>query len=228
MTIFRQNDRRLGLFIVKLRKYEYNSEVNIVSENHWDEQFGSNEYAYGKEPNAFIKSKGLLLNKGKTLALAEGEGRNAVYLATLGQDVTSWDYSKEGLKKTNQLAKEYGVTVETKYIDLNDAPWKQEAWDNVIMVFGHFEKDLRQNVLNYIEQSVKKGGTFLCEVYSKEQLDYKTGGPQREDMLYSPEEFLSTFVNWDIKHLFIGEVKRSEGHLHQGLSHVIQFYGIKR
>src|SRR5699024_196964 len=106
--------------------------------------------------------------------------------------------------------------------------WGNEAWDNIIMVFGHFATDLRQEVLKQIEQSVHKGGTFLCEVYSKEQLDYKTGGPQNEDMLYSTEEFLNIFKDgWHIKHFFIGEVERSEGHLHQGLSHVIQFYGTK-
>jgi len=199
-----------------------------LAKNHWDQRFSEEEYVYGKEPNEFIKSKGSLLNKGKTLALAEGEGRNAVYLATLEHDVTTWDFSKEGLKKTKQLAAEKGVTVETKYTDLSEAPWKREAWDNVIMVFGHFETSLRQNVLKHIEQSVKKGGAFLCEVYSKEQLAYKTGGPPNKDMLYSLDEFLNVFEDWDIKHFFIGEVEREEGHLHQGLSHVIQFYGIKR
>ncbi|HLR51512.1 MAG TPA: class I SAM-dependent methyltransferase [Candidatus Avamphibacillus sp.] len=199
-----------------------------MAKNHWDRRFSSEEYAYGKEANQFIKAKGPLLSKGKTLALAEGEGRNAVYLATLGQDVTTWDFSEEGLKKTKQLAEEKGVSVETRFTDLSEAPWQNETWDNVIMVFGHFETDLRRDVLKHIEQSVKKGGSFLCEVYSKEQLDYKTGGPRQEDMLYAPEELLTTFSGWDMKHFFMGEVDRQEGELHQGLSHVIQFYGVKR
>ncbi|OZI11816.1 SAM-dependent methyltransferase [Bacillaceae bacterium SAS-127] len=199
-----------------------------MTKEHWNKHFGQEAFAYGKEPNAFIQEKGPLLSQGNVLAIAEGEGRNAVYLAALGHNVTTWDYSTAGLEKTKQLAAEKGVHVDTKYVDLNEAPWEAEAWDHITCVFGHFETDLREKTLKQIEQAVKTGGSFLCEVYSTEQLDYKTGGPRDINMLYRPEEFLTTFSDWKIKHFFVGEVERQEGKLHQGLSHVIQFYGVKK
>ncbi|WP_338751215.1 class I SAM-dependent methyltransferase [Bacillus sp. FJAT-52991] len=199
-----------------------------MTKEHWNQRFGQAEFAYGKEPNAFIQEKGSLLSQGNVLAIAEGEGRNAVYLASLGHTVTTWDYSVAGLEKTNKLAAEKGVHVAAKCVDLNEAPWEKETWDHITCVFGHFDNDLRVGTLQQIEQAVKTGGSFLCEVYSTEQLHYKTGGPRDLNMLYRPEEFLTTFSNWHIKHFFIGEVERQEGNLHQGLSHVIQFYGVKK
>lgn len=199
-----------------------------MGKEHWDERFSQQHYMYGKEPNAFIKEKGPLLDKGHVLAIAEGEGRNAVYLATLGHDVTAWDYSIEGLKKTEQLAKECKVNVKIECVDLTEAPWQEEEWDHVICVFGHFDPQLRSETLTQIEKAVKKGGSFLCEVYSTAQLEYQTGGPRNEAMLYRPEEFLTIFQNWDIQHFFLGEVEREEGVLHKGKSHVIQFYGVKK
>lgn len=200
----------------------------LLAKEHWNKRFGAEDYAYGKEPNTFIKEKGPLLPKGKVLAVAEGEGRNAVYLATLKHDVSTWDFSSEGLKKTEQLAEEKGVHVETNLVDLNEAAWEKEAWDHIVLVFGHFETELRESTLKNIEKAIRPGGSFLCEVYSPDQLNYRTGGPRMETMLYRPEEFLTTFHGWDIKHFFLGEVEREEGELHQGKSHVIQFYGIKR
>lgn len=199
-----------------------------MTKEHWNKHFAQETFAYGKEPNAFIQEKGPLLPQGNILAIAEGEGRNAVYLAALGHNVTTWDYSTAGLEKTKQLAAEKGVNVETKCVDLNEAPWEAEAWDHITCVFGHFETDLREKTLQQIEKAVKTGGSFLCEVYSTEQLDYKTGGPRDINMLYRPEEFLTAFSDWKIKHFFVGEVERQEGKLHQGLSHVIQFYGVKK
>ena len=200
---------------------------DTMTKEHWNKRFGEKEYAYGKEPNEFIKEKGPSLPSGNVLAIAEGEGRNAVYLASLGHEVETWDYSAEGLKKTKQLAADQGVYVKTNYVDLHNAPWKEESWDHIICVFGHFDSALRKETLQQIERAVKKGGSFLCEVYSTDQLKYKTGGPRNKEMLYRPEEFLTTFQHWQINHFFLGEVERYEGVLHQGKSHVIQFYGTK-
>lgn len=199
-----------------------------MSIEQWNERFGQKEYVYGEDANVFVQAKGSLLPKGKLLAIAEGEGRNAVYMASLGHEVTAWDYSEAGLKKTVQLADKKGVQVETVCVDLNEAPWELESWDHIICVFGHFGADLRIKTLKHIEQAVKVGGSFVCEVYSTKQLAYKTGGPRDESMLYRPEEFLTIFHDWDIKHFFFGEVERNEGQLHQGKSHVIQFYGVKK
>lgn len=196
--------------------------------NYWHKRFSAENYVYGKEANAFLTEFHHKLDiTGKALAIAEGEGRNAVYLAEQGMDVTVWDYAQSGLDKTNALANERGVEVATKLVDLNEAAWDKEEWDEIVCVFGHFPLDLRTKTLTSIEKAVKPGGYFLTEVYSHYQLPYKSGGPQNIEFLYRPEEFLTTFADWRIVHFFTGEVTRHEGELHNGLSHVIQFVGQK-
>lgn len=196
--------------------------------NYWHKRFLAENYVYGKEANAFLTEFHYKLDvTGKALAIAEGEGRNAVYLAEQGMDVTAWDYAQSGLDKTNQLAKERGVEVATKLVDLNEAEWGKEEWDEIVSVFGHFPLELRTKTLDSIQEAVKPGGYFLTEVYSHYQLPYKSGGPQNIEFLYRPEEFLTTFADWRIIHFFTGEVTRHEGELHNGLSHVIQFVGQK-
>ncbi|MBB5172317.1 class I SAM-dependent methyltransferase [Texcoconibacillus texcoconensis] len=188
----------------------------------WDERFRKQEYQYGTEPNVFIEQKASELQGESVLAVAEGEGRNAVFLAKQGFDVTAWDASIEGLKKTETLAEKNGVNVKTEQVDLGNVMWPQEQYDHVVMVFGHFDEDVQASVLKGIKQAIKPGGSFLCEVYSKTQRNYGTGGPKREELLYDPQLFLTTFADWHIPYFFIGDVERYEGHLHQGKSHVIQ------
>ena len=164
---------------------------------------------------------------GDALAIAEGEGRNAVFLAQQGLNVTTWDYAQSGLLKTKKLAESKGVTVQTELVDLNEAVWEPEMWDEIVCVFGHFPKEIRKKTLEGVKKAVKPGGYFLTEVFSIYQLPYKSGGPKDINLLYSPEEFLETFKDWRIVHFFMGEVIRHEGELHTGLAHVIQFVGQK-
>ncbi|MED4532773.1 methyltransferase domain-containing protein [Metabacillus fastidiosus] len=197
--------------------------------NQWDTRFQNETFVYGTEPNIFLAEmqKKLQLS-GEVLAIAEGEGRNAVFLAEQGMNVTAWDYAKSGLNKTEKLAKHREVTVRTELVDLNEAKWEKERWDEIVCVFGHFPKKLREKTLQGVKEAVKQGGYFITEVYSTYQIPYKSGGPQDVELLYSPEEFLQIFSDWRIVHFFIGEVTRHEGELHNGLSHVIQFVGQKR
>lgn len=192
--------------------------------NHWHTRFQSEDYVYGKEPNVFLKEFHKKINvTGDALAIAEGEGRNAVYLAEQGMNVTTWDYAKSGLEKTKKLAEARDVSVSTELIDLNEMDWDKGRWDEIVCVFGQ----LRIKTLNGVKEAIKPGGYFLTEVYSHYQLPYKSGGPRDLDFLYRPEEFLNTFADWRIIHFFTGEVFRHEGELHHGLSHVIQFVGQK-
>ena len=196
--------------------------------NMWNERFQNEKYVYGTEPNVFLADtqKKLQLS-GDALAIAEGEGRNAVFLAEQGMNVTAWDYAKSGLEKTKRLAASRGTAVQTKLIDLNEAQWEQNEWDEIVCVFGHFPSELRRRTLWGIKEAVKPGGYFVTEVYSLYQLPYKSGGPRDIDFLYTPEEFWTVFSDWRIVHFFMGEVVRHEGDLHNGLSHVIQFVGQK-
>lgn len=196
--------------------------------NHWNTRFQTKNYVYGKEANTFLREFQRKINiSGDALAIAEGEGRNAVYLAEQGMNVTAWDYAESGLAKTKGLAEERNVAVSTELVDLNEASWKKDKWDEIVCIFGHLPTALRQKTLQGVKEAVKPGGYFLTEVYSHYQLPYKSGGPQDLDFLYKPEEFLKTFAEWRIVHFFMGEVIRHEGELHNGLSHVIQFVGQK-
>ena len=189
----------------------------------WHERFHSKEYVYGTDPNEFIETmQNQLKLSGQALAIAEGEGRNAVYLAEQGMEVTAWDLARSGLDKTERLAEERRVSVLTEQVDLAQADWPQDAWDLIICVFGHFPKDVQRKTFDCIRQALKPGGHFLMEVYSIDQPAYGTGGPTQESFLYRPEEVLEAFREFKILHFFTGEVERHEGQLHNGLSHVIQ------
>ena len=197
--------------------------------SQWNIRFQTENYVYGKEPNAFLTEFQKKIEiTGEALAIAEGEGRNAVYLAKQGMNVTAWDYAESGLAKTNKLAVERGVIVTTELVDLNEANWNEAKWDEIVCIFGHFPTELRQKTLQGVKKAVKPGGYFLTEVYSHYQIPYKSGGPQDLDFLYKPEEFLKVFAEWRIVHFFMGEVVRHEGELHNGVSHVIQFVGQKQ
>lgn len=196
--------------------------------NPWNERFQGEDYVFGTEPNVFIADmhKRLALT-GNALAIAEGEGRNAVFLAREGMNVTVWDYAESGLNKANKLAEASGVEIRTELVDLGEAQWTKEQWDEIICVFGHFPKELRTRTLEGVKTAVKPGGYFLTEVYSPYQIPYRSGGPQDPQYLYAPGDFLEAFADWRIVHFFMGEVVRQEGQGHQGLSHVLQFAGQK-
>lgn len=198
--------------------------------NFWDERFQQEDYVFGTEPNEFVKqAEPFFSMEGQTLSIAEGEGRNSVFLAKQGHRVTAWDYAPSGLEKIQRLAESQGVRVTTELVDLQEAEWQENVWDEVVCVFGHFPAELRAKTLQGIKKAVKPGGIFVCEVYSPYQLlfEYGSGGPKDLTLLYRPEDFLGLFSDWKIHHFFMGEVVRHEGPGHNGLSHVIQFIGRK-
>lgn len=191
--------------------------------NLWNERFNTTEYMYGEEPNAFIKKFAFQLDGLKNVAaFAEGEGRNAVFLAKLGHDVTAFDYAASGLQKTVQLAQKNNVEVKTVQVDLLEGSVPDEEFDAAIMVFGHFPKEKQRLVFEKIVKSVKTGGKIMMELYSEDQLNYQTGGPKKIEMLYKPQDLLDWCEGYKIQHFFVGEQTRHEGKLHTGLAHVIQ------
>ncbi|WP_369903336.1 class I SAM-dependent methyltransferase [Bacillus manliponensis] len=191
--------------------------------NTWHERFKCKEYWYGEEANIFIQQQASQLEKSQNvIAFAEGEGRNAVFLATRGHEVTAIDYAESGLQKTKALAQKYGVDVHTKKVDLLADNVPHEEYDAAIMVFGHFHKDDQKAVFDKMKHTVKPGGIIMLEVYSKSQMDYGTGGPKDIDMLYDPSDILTWCEGHKVIHFFYGEQERVEGKGHTGLAHVIQ------
>ena len=196
--------------------------------NSWHERFSVEEYVYGKEPNGFLVEAAQDLPKGKVLCIAEGEGRNSVYLASLGFDVTAWDFAQAGLDKTKRLANEKKVAVKTELRDLSEVTWEAERWDAIVHIFGHFPGNVMDRTLSGIKEALKPDGFYISELYTKEQLQYGTGGPRNEEMLCDPIKLLKQFDDYFVKHFHIGEVNRVEGQLHTGTAHVVQSMFQKR
>jgi hypothetical protein len=194
-----------------------------MSKEHWDNSFSDEDFVYGERENVFIHDMSEMIpDHSKVGCFAEGEGRNAVYLAKLGHDVTTYDQSTIGLEKTKTLASKNNVDVETVAIDLTQEEVKPNQFDAAIMVFGHVPKKEQEFLIKNMVNSVKSSGHVIFEVYSEAQLNYQTGGPQSLDMLYNPAEVLDWIKDYKCIHFYYGEAMRHEGKRHVGLGHVIQ------
>lgn len=194
-----------------------------MSKEHWDNSFSDENFVYGEKENIFINNKSIIIPAhSKVVCFAEGEGRNAVYLAKLGHDVTTYDQSIIGLGKTKTLASQNNVEVETMEMDLTKEKIKPNQYDAAIMVFGHVPKEDQPFLMESMIGSVKPGGYILFEVYSEAQLAYLTGGPTSVDLLYNPADILHWIKDYKCIHFYYGEAERNEGKRHAGLGHVIQ------
>lgn len=195
--------------------------------NRWDEVFSEPGFAYGTEPNDFLDSVIGRLPAGKVLCLAEGEGRNAVYLAENGFNVTAVDGSKVGLVKATQLAHETGVKIKTVIADLNHFQIEPESWDVIVSIWVHFPHDLRKRIHQSVVSGLASGGAFVLEAYTPKQLELGTGGPGSAERMMTRadlEEELSG-LDFDILH----EIERDvhEGRNHNGRGAVVQCLAFK-
>lgn len=194
-----------------------------MSKEMWNQNFSNAEYVYGEQPNEFIHNHSCVIPSSSSIAcFAEGEGRNAVFLAEKGHVVTTYDQSAAGLEKTKALACKKGTSVNTVETDLTVDLHVHEAFDAAVMVFGHVSRADQPQFINNMLQSLKPGGLIMLEVYSVEQLQYKTGGPPSENLLYTPEDVLHWLKDHKVLHFYYGEAFRKEGTKHTGTGHVIQ------
>jgi SAM-dependent methyltransferase len=189
----------------------------------WDERYAADEFVYGTEPNDFLKANTDQLKPGRVLCLADGEGRNSVYLATLGFEVTAVDLSAVGLEKARRFAAENGVKITTIHADLNDFVITPNHWDNIVSIFCNFPAPLREKVHSAAKNGLSEGGAFLLEAYTVRQLDMPgDGGPPVPEMMYSEEVLRQDFQSLDLLHLQEIDREIHEGILHRGLSAVVQ------
>ncbi len=195
----------------------------------WDERFSVEGFAYGSEPNDFLKGvRPRLTQMGRALCLAEGEGRNAVYLAQQGfEEVVAMDSSRVGLEKATALAAERGVAsrLRTVVADLSDFVIEPNHYDAVVFIWCHLAEPLRTQVHRAAIASLKPGGAFILESYTPRQLQLKTGGPPSVDMLQRLEDLDLSSLRVEIAHELDREV--AEGRYHKGTSAVVQVFGIK-
>lgn len=188
----------------------------------WNERYSEAGFAYGTEPNDFLFENFSKLRKGKVLCLAEGEGRNAVFLATKGFDVTAVDLSEVGLEKTLGLAEENKVTVKTVCADLSDFAIDEDYWDSIISVWVHLPSFVRGVVHKKVVRGLKEGGTFLLEAYRPQQIEFGTGGGDEVDRMPSLKSLQEELngLHFDIGREVIREIH--EGKYHNGQSAVVQ------
>ena len=194
---------------------------------NWDERYSEPGFAYGTAPNEFIALVADKIPQGKILSLAEGEGRNAVYLASLGYQVTGVDGSEVGLHKAMELAAERGVSITTIHADLNEFEIEREQWDGIIACYCHVPSAIRIPLHQAAVRGLKPGGVFVLEAFSKEQLAYGTGGPQSVDMLMSLDDLKRELAGLEFIHAVQIEREVREGSGHTGLASVVQVLALK-
>lgn len=193
----------------------------------WDERFSIDGYFYGTEPNTFLRESVAHLRPGSVLCLAEGEGRNAVYLAQQGFTVTAVDSSRVGREKAMKLAQSAGVTITYEVVDLAEYSLMQDAWDNIVSIFCHLPPTLRQRVHAAIPDALKPNGCLIIEGYSKEQLQRDTGGPKDSAMLFSVPELTHEIAGLNWQRLQHCQRDVIEGIGHTGEADVVQGIGVK-
>lgn len=195
----------------------------------WDERFASDDYLFGTEPNAFLKREiARLPAGGRVLAVADGEGRNGVYLAQQGFEVVATDISPVGIDKARRLAAERGVALTFEQVDLAHYAWPEEAFDAVVAIFTQFaDPALRARMFAGFTRTLRPGGILLLEGYRPEQLDYRTGGPPCAQNMYTEDLLRTAFADLNILVLDSYDAEIREGSGHGGMSALIDLVAQK-
>ena len=198
----------------------------------WNERYSGSDYVYGENPNAYLKEQLATLSVGDILFVGEGEGRNAVYAASIGWNASAYDISSEGKKKALQLASKHNVNIDYHVGDLQDLNYEREQFDVIAFIYTHFPGETRSMIHKVLSLYLRPGGTVIMEAFSKKQIKNQIksdggGGPKNIDMLYSLEDIRSDFENFKIKELIETEIYLTEGDFHNGIGSVIRFVGQK-
>jgi len=198
----------------------------------WDQRYNEAGFAYGTEANDFLKEEFHKIPAGgRVLCLAEGEGRNAVFLAQNGYQVTAMDLSEVGLNKALKLASDKGVEISTQVADLADYKLGDVQWDGIVSIWAHMPEAIQQRVHAQVAPALKPGGVFILEAYTYQQTTMEgVGGPPatQKDRFVSLEDLQSELAKLEEVTGIEKQRTISEGTRHQGLSAVVQFVGYKK
>jgi SAM-dependent methyltransferase len=194
----------------------------------WDQRYAEEGFAYGTKPNDFLReSMAKLCPGGKILCLAEGEGRNAVYLAENGYNVSCVDLSPVGLDKATALAQSRSVSIETCVADLKDYQISADSYDAIISIFCQLPPAIQEHMHGQIHKGLRPGGVYILEGFSKQQINYNTGGPRKPEMLMDLDSVKRELEPLYLQHAIETERLINEGKYHKGKGAVIQIIGIK-
>ena len=200
-----------------------------MSLEFWNTRYSTDEYVFGTAPNVFLAGQASYLKPGqRALAIADGEGRNGVWLAQQGLRVHAIDFSPAALAKAAKLAAERGVTLELEQADVLAWAWPEAAYDVVVAIFIQFVPPPgREAIIEGIRRTLKPGGTLILQGYTPKQIEYGTGGPSNPANLYVEADLRRWFGDWTIAHLAEHESHISEGAHHHGMSALIDMVAIK-
>ncbi len=199
----------------------------------WNERYQDKEYAYGKQPNKYLKT---VLNrihqKGKALFPAEGEGRNAVYAASLGFDVTAIDFSDEAKQKAFRLAEEQNVSIDYRIGNVQEMEMKEESFDFLVLIFAHFPVDSRKEIIQKYQKYLRKYGIVVLQGFSQNhpvvsKENERRSGPRDIEMLFTKEMIENDFLGFETIELSEEVAVLDEGEFHQGKSSLINYMGRK-
>jgi 2-polyprenyl-3-methyl-5-hydroxy-6-metoxy-1,4-benzoquinol methylase len=194
----------------------------------WNERYSQPSFAYGTEPNDFLVERLDQLPQGNALCLAEGEGRNAVWLAEQGFEVTAVDASEVGLRKARNLAEDRGVAITTLHADLKDFDPGRNQWDAIISIFCHLPNPIRSATHQRCVDALRPGGIMLLEAYTPKQLEFNTGGPTSADMMMDSGLLANELAGLEIIYLQEKVREIHEGQCHDGKGAVVQMLARKQ
>ena len=195
----------------------------------WNGRFAAPDYIFGTQPNLFLASQKHRLRPGqRALCVADGEGRNSVWLAEQGLEVSAFDFSPVGVAKARRLAAERGVEVHYEVASVYDWAWPQAGFDVVAAIFVQFaDPAMRSFMFERMVRALTRGGLLLVEGYTPKQLHYRTGGPSRLENLYTAQLLREAFSGLEILELREYEGELREGAAHAGMSAVIDLVARK-
>jgi protein-L-isoaspartate O-methyltransferase len=189
----------------------------------WNARFGASEYVFGAAPNASLAAQAFRLRPGASaLCVADGEGRNSVWLAQQGLNVTAFDFAPAGIAKARALAANAGVAVDYRLSDVAHWDWSAARYDVVVAIFVQFAPPgMRDAMFAGMIEATRPGGLLLLQGYGPKQLDYATGGPRKLENLYTEDLLRQSFASLDILHLAAHDDVIAEGEGHRGMSALV-------
>lgn len=203
-----------------------------VTAEFWNQRYDHPNFVFGYRPNDFLRDNAAVIRQGpRVLCVGDGEGRNSVFLAERGLQVTSLDFSRVAQRKAAQLAAEKGVEVDFQCVDLADwaaAPDPEEHFDACVWIFCHLPRDVRAEVSRAVTRRTRKGAVLLYEAYTPAQPALGTGGPKDRDLLMTKDDLVADWgQDWFLDARLV-ERRIFEGMGHQGLSSVVQGLGRRK
>lgn len=189
----------------------------------WDARYAAQPWMFGQAPNRYLESQAPRLpTRGHALALGDGEGRNGVWLAQHGLQVTAVDWSAAGLARAAALAAERGVPLATEAADLAAWDWPTARYDLIAWIFLHLPPPDRAAVVAGALRALAPGGLLVLECFSPAQGGRRSGGPREPALLWTRAIAEAAFAGLELLECLEGGVRLDEGSKHQGLAEVVR------